>query len=49
VPSSQVLYGSDYPYVAMDTQAKALTQLGLSAEIVEQIRHANAEHVLANH
>jgi predicted TIM-barrel fold metal-dependent hydrolase len=28
VPSTQIVYGSDYPYVPMDTQATALTQLG---------------------
>ena len=47
VPSSQVLYGSDYPYVPMDTQAQALSGLGLGAQVVEQIRHSNAQHLLS--
>ena len=41
VPSSQVLYGSDYPYVPMDLQAQALSDLGLGVDVVEQIRHTN--------
>ncbi len=47
VPSSQVLYGSDYPYVPMDLQAQALSDLGLGVDVVEQIRHTNTEHLLA--
>ena len=46
VPSSQVVYGSDYPYVAMDTQATALTQLGLEAKVLQEIQHLNAERLL---
>ncbi len=46
VPSTQIVYGSDYPYVPMDTQAQALSQLSLSADVVEQIRHTNAERLL---
>ena len=42
VPSSQVLYGSDYPYVPMDTQAQALSQLGLEKSVLDQIRYKNA-------
>jgi predicted TIM-barrel fold metal-dependent hydrolase len=47
VPSSQVLYGSDYPYVPMDTQAQALSGLGLGVQVVEQIRYSNAQHLLS--
>ena len=46
VPSSQVVYGSDYPYVAMDTQATALTQLGLEPKVLQEIQHLNAERLL---
>jgi len=46
VPSSQVVYGSDYPYVPMDTQAKALTELGLEKNVLQQIQSLNAAHLL---
>ena len=46
VPSSQVLYGSDYPYVPMDTQAQALSQLGLEKAVLDQIRYQNATNLL---
>jgi hypothetical protein len=42
-----VVYGSDYPYVAMDTQAAALTQLGLDAQVLAQIQQGNANRLLA--
>lgn len=42
VPSSQVVYGSDYPYVPMDTQAQALTQLGLDSATLAGIERDNA-------
>jgi predicted TIM-barrel fold metal-dependent hydrolase len=42
VPSSQVVYGSDYPYVPMDTQAQALTQLGLDGATLRGIQRDNA-------
>src|SRR3954466_11358718 len=35
VPDTQVAYGSDYPYVPMDTQVQAIRQLGLSGAQVE--------------
>ena len=46
VPSSQVTYGSDYPYVPMDTQIKNLEGSGLEPEVLEQIKHLNAERIL---
>jgi 6-methylsalicylate decarboxylase len=46
VPSSQVTYGSDYPYVPMDTQIKALEGSGLDPQVLEQIKHLNAERIL---
>lgn len=42
VPSTQVVYGSDYPYVPMDTQAQALTQLGLDGGTLRGIQRDNA-------
>ena len=42
VPESQVVYGSDYPYVPMDTQAAALRKLGLPDATVQGIESGNA-------
>jgi predicted TIM-barrel fold metal-dependent hydrolase len=47
VSPDQVLYGSDYPYVAMDTQIAALRQLGLGDGVLRQILSGNAERLLA--
>jgi predicted TIM-barrel fold metal-dependent hydrolase len=46
VPSSQVVYGSDYPYVPMDTQANTLTELGLEKNVLQQIQYLNANNLL---
>jgi len=46
VPTSQVLYGSDYPYVAMDTQIAALRAAGLSAADLGAIANGNAGRLL---
>ncbi len=46
VPSSQVVYGSDYPYVPMNTQAKALTELELEKYVLQQIQYLNADNLL---
>jgi predicted TIM-barrel fold metal-dependent hydrolase len=42
VPESQVVYGSDYPYVPMNTQAAAIRKLGLSDVAVQGIERGNA-------
>ena len=42
VPESQVVYGSDYPYVPMNTQAAALRKLGLGDAAVQAIERGNA-------
>ena len=42
VPETQVVYGSDYPYVPMDTQAAALRKLGLPEATVQGIESGNA-------
>jgi predicted TIM-barrel fold metal-dependent hydrolase len=47
VPASQIVYGSDYPYVPMDTQIAALRGQGLSESIVSSIESANARRLLA--
>jgi predicted TIM-barrel fold metal-dependent hydrolase len=46
VPDTQVTYGSDYPYVPMDTQVQAIRQLGLSGAQVEAIETGNARRLL---
>ena len=46
IPDTQVTYGSDYPYVPMDTQIQALQQLGLSGSQVSAIESGNAERLL---
>ena len=47
VPASQVVYGSDYPYVPMDTQIAALRSQGLPEGVVSSIESANARRLLA--
>jgi 6-methylsalicylate decarboxylase len=42
VPDTQVTYGSDYPYVPMDTQVQSLRQLGLSGSQIAAIESGNA-------
>ncbi len=46
VPTSQVVYGSDYPYLPMDTQVNSLHALGLSTAALEMIEHKNAENLI---
>ena len=46
VPASQVLYGSDYPYVAMNTQIAALRALGLAPGELDAIAEGNAARLL---
>ena len=46
VPPSQVVYGSDYPYLPMDTQVKSLQSLGLGETLLDMIEHKNAENLL---
>jgi predicted TIM-barrel fold metal-dependent hydrolase len=45
VPVSQITYGTDYPYFALD-QNKDLQKLGLSAADVQAIEHGNAQRLL---
>jgi predicted TIM-barrel fold metal-dependent hydrolase len=46
IPDTQVTYGSDYPYVPMDTQVKAIQSLGLSGAQVAAIESGNAERLI---
>ncbi len=46
VPASQVVYGSDYPYVPMDVQVKALGEQGLERSVVDAIEHRNAQRLI---
>ena len=46
VPASQVTYGSDYPYVAMNTQITALRALGLPDASLRAIQSGNAMRLL---
>jgi predicted TIM-barrel fold metal-dependent hydrolase len=42
IPESQITFGSDYPYVPIDTQAAAIRKLGLSEATVQGIESGNA-------
>ncbi len=46
VPASQVVFGSDYPYLLIAPQAAALEKLGLGAAEVRVIEHGNAERLV---
>ena len=46
VPGSQVVFGSDYPYVPIGTQATALQGLGMAPELVSAIESGNAIRLL---
>jgi predicted TIM-barrel fold metal-dependent hydrolase len=47
VPASQVTYGSDYPYVPMDTQIKNLQNQGLGKDVSDRILSRNAQALLS--
>lgn len=46
VPDSQVVFGSDYPYVPIGTQARSLSDLGLSPAQVQAIESGNAARLV---
>jgi predicted TIM-barrel fold metal-dependent hydrolase len=46
VPESQVMFGSDYPYVPIDTQVAALGKLGLPESTLRAIESGNARRVV---
>ena len=46
VPSTQVVYGSDFPYVATGPQQQQLADLGLDGTQLQGIRSANAERLI---
>jgi predicted TIM-barrel fold metal-dependent hydrolase len=47
VPETQVTYGSDFPYVPMDTQLKNIENQGFSSGLVERIEYRNAQALLS--
>ncbi|HET7197613.1 MAG TPA: amidohydrolase family protein, partial [Burkholderiales bacterium] len=47
VPSSQVVFGSDHPYVTVAPQAAELASLGLAPAVLAAIEGGNAERLLA--
>jgi len=46
VSASQVTYGSDYPYVVMNTQLASLRALGLPDASEQAIESGNVERLL---
>lgn len=46
VPTSQIMFGSDYPFVPLATTAEGLTRLGLSTAEVQAIGRDNAIRLL---
>jgi predicted TIM-barrel fold metal-dependent hydrolase len=46
VPSSQLVFGSDYPYVPVGATNSGLDTLGLSADALAAIRHGNLLRLL---
>lgn len=46
VPESQVVFGSDYPYVPIDTQAAAIRKLGLAESTAQAIESGNAVNLV---
>lgn len=46
VPGSQVVFGSDFPYVPVAEQAEALETLGLAGAQVDAIRSGNAARLM---
>lgn len=46
VPTSQILFGSDYPWVRIDATAGGITNLGLSSADLQAIDRENAVALL---
>jgi predicted TIM-barrel fold metal-dependent hydrolase len=46
VPGSQVVFGTDYPYVPINPQVEALETQGLPADLVQAIESGNARRLL---
>jgi predicted TIM-barrel fold metal-dependent hydrolase len=47
VPNSQILFGSDYPFLACEPQIAALTRLGLDEAQLAAIYRGNAQRLLS--
>jgi predicted TIM-barrel fold metal-dependent hydrolase len=41
IPTSQILFGTDYPFLNIQTNAKEITDRGLSAEDMLALQRAN--------
>ena len=46
VPESQVVFGTDYPYVGIASQAEALAKLGLGGSTLRAIQSSNASSLI---
>lgn len=46
IPATQVLFGSDYPYVGVPANSRGLQQIPLTSEQRSMILHRNAERLL---
>jgi predicted TIM-barrel fold metal-dependent hydrolase len=46
VPATQVMFGTDYPYVPAAPQAAALHQRGLTKAQLKAIEHGTAERLM---
>jgi predicted TIM-barrel fold metal-dependent hydrolase len=46
VPTSQILFGSDHPYVALDETAAGISQLGLSRADLDAVGRGNAQRLM---
>jgi 6-methylsalicylate decarboxylase len=46
VPTSQILFGSDHPYVVLDETAAGISQLGLSRADLDAIGRGNAQRLM---
>ena len=46
IPSSQIVFGSDYPYVPISTQLRSLDKLEIPKQVKEDIKYLNAQALL---
>jgi predicted TIM-barrel fold metal-dependent hydrolase len=46
VPASQVLFGTDFPYLTIGRNVAGMAGLGLAPETMAAIEHANADKLL---
>jgi predicted TIM-barrel fold metal-dependent hydrolase len=46
VPASQVLFGTDFPYLTIGRNVAGMAGLGLAPETMAAIEHGNADKLL---